>query len=103
MLRLRRAKMYAHHGLLTPLGKGQRGMIFSSERWKNNSASKIRQQYFTQSSGSILIVLLIDELAGRRTDMERSVNAEVVNSTFDEPPERHVQVADMVQESKTFH
>ncbi|MFA6571140.1 MAG: transcription termination factor Rho [Bacteroidota bacterium] len=85
--------------LLCPLGKGQRGLIVSPPK----SGKTILLQQFANSISKNhpeikLIVLLIDERPEEVTDMERSVNAEVVSSTFDEPPERHVQVAEMVLE-----
>jgi transcription termination factor Rho len=85
--------------LLTPLGKGQRGMIVSPPKaGKTILLQKIANSILRNHPEVVLIVLLIDERPEEVTDMERSVNAEVVSSTFDEPPERHVQVADMVQE-----
>src|SRR5258706_250999 len=85
--------------LLDPLGKGQRGMIVSPPKaGKTILLQKIANSILRNHPEVFLIVLLIDERPEEVTDMERSVNAEVVSSTFDEPPERHVQVADMVQE-----
>ena len=85
--------------LLTPLGKGQRGMIVSTPKaGKTILLQKIANSILRNHPEVFLIVLLIDERPEEVTDMERSVNAEVVSSTFDEPPERHVQVADMVLE-----
>ncbi len=85
--------------LLTPLGKGQRGMIVSPPKaGKTILLQKIANSVLRNHPEIFLIVLLIDERPEEVTDMERSVNAEVVSSTFDEPPERHVQVADMVLE-----
>ncbi len=85
--------------LLTPLGKGQRGMIVSPPKaGKTILLQKIANSVLRNHPEVYLIVLLIDERPEEVTDMERSVNAEVVSSTFDEPPERHVQVADMVHE-----
>jgi len=85
--------------LLTPLGKGQRGMIVSPPKaGKTILLQKIANSILRNHPEVFLIVLLIDERPEEVTDMERSVNAEVVSSTFDEPPERHVQVADMVLE-----
>ena len=85
--------------LLTPLGKGQRGMIVSPPKaGKTILLQKIANSILRNHPEVFLIVLLIDERQEEVTDMERSVNAEVVSSTFDEPPERHVQVSDMVQE-----
>ncbi len=85
--------------LLTPIGKGQRGLIVSPPRaGKTVILQKIANAITTLHPEVILIVLLIDERPEEVTDMERSVKAEVISSTFDEPPERHVQVADMVLE-----
>ena len=85
--------------LLAPLGKGQRGMIVSPPKaGKTILLQKIANSILRNHPEIFLIVLLIDERPEEVTDMERSVNAEVVSSTFDEPPERHVQVSDMVQE-----
>ncbi|MER3523056.1 MAG: transcription termination factor Rho [Ignavibacteria bacterium] len=85
--------------LLTPIGKGQRGMIVSPPKaGKTILLQKIANSISRNHPEVKLIVLLIDERPEEVTDMERSVNAEVVSSTFDEPPERHVQVADMVLE-----
>jgi len=85
--------------LLTPVGKGQRGMIVSPPKaGKTILLQKIANSITRNHPEVKLIVLLIDERPEEVTDMERSVNAEVVSSTFDEPPERHVQVADMVLE-----
>ncbi len=83
--------------LLSPVGKGQRGLIVSPPK----SGKTILLQQMANSIAKNhpelkLIVLLIDERPEEVTDMERSVKAEVVSSTFDEPPDRHVQVADMV-------
>lgn len=85
--------------LLTPIGKGQRGLIVSPPRaGKTVILQKIANAITANHPEIILIVLLIDERPEEVTDMERSVKAEVISSTFDEPPERHVQVADMVLE-----
>jgi len=85
--------------LLIPVGKGQRGMIVSPPKaGKTILLQKIANSILRNHPDVFLIVLLIDERPEEVTDMERSVNAEVVSSTFDEPPERHVQVADMVLE-----
>jgi transcription termination factor Rho len=85
--------------LLTPIGFGQRGLIVSPPR----SGKTMLLQFIANSITSnhkdiVLIVLLIDERPEEVTDMERSVKGEVVSSTFDEPAERHVQVAEMVIE-----
>jgi transcription termination factor Rho len=85
--------------LLCPIGKGQRGLIVAAPRTGKtillqNIANSITQNH----KEIILIVLLIDERPEEVTDMMRSVDAEVISSTFDEPASRHVQVADMVLE-----
>ncbi len=85
--------------LLTPIGKGQRGLIVAQPKTgKTMLLQKIANSIATNQPEVIPIVLLIDERPEEVTDMQRSVNAEVVSSTFDEPAERHVQVADMVLE-----
>lgn len=85
--------------LLAPVGKGQRGMIVSPPKaGKTVLLQKMANSILRNHPEVKLIVLLIDERPEEVTDMERTVNAEVVSSTFDEPPERHVQVADMVLE-----
>ena len=83
--------------LLTPIGKGQRGMIVAPPySGKTVILQKIANAVTKNAPDTILIVLLIDERPEEVTDMQRSVKGEVVSSTFDEPAERHVQVADMV-------
>ena len=85
--------------LLSPIGKGQRGMIVSPPKaGKTILLQKIANSIIRNHPEIKLIVLLIDERPEEVTDMERTVAAEVVSSTFDEPPERHVQVSDMVLE-----
>ncbi len=85
--------------LLTPIGKGQRGLIVAQPRTgKTILLQKIANAITKNHPEITLMVLLIDERPEEVTDMERSVDAEVVSSTFDEPAERHVQVADMVLE-----
>ncbi len=85
--------------LLTPIGKGQRGLIVSPPRaGKTVIMQKLANAIMENHPEVVMIVLLIDERPEEVTDMQRSVKAEVVSSTFDEPPERHVQVADMVLE-----
>jgi transcription termination factor Rho len=85
--------------LLAPVGKGQRGLIVSPPRaGKTMLLQKTANAITTNHPEIYLIVLLIDERPEEVTDMQRSVKAEVVSSTFDEPAERHVQVADMVLE-----
>jgi len=85
--------------LLTPIGKGQRGLIVAPPRTgKTILLQKIANAITTNHPEIELIVLLIDERPEEVTDMERSVRGEVISSTFDEPADRHVQVADMVIE-----
>jgi len=85
--------------LLTPIGKGQRGLIVAPPRTGKTMLLQSIANSITQNHPEIiLIVLLIDERPEEVTDMQRSVKGEVVSSTFDEPPSRHVQVADMVIE-----
>ena len=86
-------------GLLTPIGKGQRGMIVAQPySGKTVLLQKIANCITTNHPDVILIVLLIDERPEEVTDMQRHVKGEVISSTFDEPPERHVQVAEIVLE-----
>ncbi|MCG8606099.1 transcription termination factor Rho [bacterium] len=85
--------------LLTPIGKGQRGLIVAQPKTgKTILLQKIANAVTENHPEVKMIVLLIDERPEEVTDMERSVKAEVISSTFDEPPDRHVQVADMVLE-----
>jgi transcription termination factor Rho len=85
--------------LVTPIGKGQRGMIVAPPRTgKTMILQSIAKAITKNHPEIILIVLLIDERPEEVTDMVRQVKAEVVSSTFDEPPQRHVQVAEMVIE-----
>lgn len=85
--------------LVTPFGKGQRGLIVAPPRTgKTVLLQKIAQSIRANNPEVVLIILLIDERPEEVTDMERSIDAEVVSSTFDEPPERHAQVAEMVIE-----
>ena len=85
--------------LMTPLGFGQRGLIVSPPRsGKTMLLQSIANSLSTNHKDIVLIVLLIDERPEEVTDMERSVDGEVISSTFDEPAERHVQVAEMVIE-----
>jgi len=85
--------------LLCPIGKGQRGLITAPPRTgKTILLQSIANSISTNFADIKMIVLLIDERPEEVTDMKRSVKAEVISSTFDEPPERHVQVADMVLE-----
>ncbi len=83
--------------LTAPLGKGQRGLIVAPPRTgKTMLMQNIANSIVTNHKECHLIVLLIDERPEEVTDMKRSVDAEVVSSTFDEPPQRHIQVAEMV-------
>ena len=85
--------------LTTPIGKGQRGLIVSPPKaGKTLILQNIAQSITHNSPECRLIVLLIDERPEEVTEMQRSVRGEVVASTFDEPPSRHVQVAEMVIE-----
>ncbi len=85
--------------MLTPLGKGQRGLIVASPRTgKTMLLQAIANSISANHKDVYMIVLLIDERPEEVTDMARSVKAEVVSSTFDEPAQRHVQVAEMVIE-----
>ena len=85
--------------LLTPIGFGQRGLIVSAPRTgKTMLLQDIANSINANHKDIVLIVLLIDERPEEVTDMERSVDAEVISSTFDEPPQRHVQVAEMLIE-----
>ena len=85
--------------LLTPIGKGQRGLIVAAPRTGKTMLLQTIAHSITRNHKEItLIVLLIDERPEEVTDMERSVDAEVISSTFDEPAQRHVQVAEMVIE-----
>jgi transcription termination factor Rho len=85
--------------LMTPIGRGQRGLIVSPPKaGKTMLLQKIANSITTNHPEMKLIVLLIDERPEEVTDMKRSVKGEVVSSTFDEPADRHVQVADMVLE-----
>jgi len=79
--------------LMTPIGKGQRGLIVAPPRTGKTMLLQNIANSVTKNDGSIhKIVLLIDERPEEVTDMSRSVDAEVISSTFDEPPQRHVQV-----------
>lgn len=83
--------------LFTPVGKGQRGLIVSPPKSGKTILLQTLANSITRNHPEIhLIVLLIDERPEEVTDMERNVNAEVISSTFDEPPERHVQVSEIV-------
>jgi transcription termination factor Rho len=85
--------------MLAPIGKGQRGLIVSPPKsGKTVLLQKIANSITRNHPEVKLLILLIDERPEEVTDMERSVKAEVISSTFDEPADRHVQVADMVIE-----
>lgn len=83
--------------LFTPIGKGQRGLIVSPPKsGKTILLQTIANSILKNHKDIYLIILLIDERPEEVTDMIRNVNAEVISSTFDEPPDRHVQVSEMV-------
>ncbi|MBN1586397.1 MAG: transcription termination factor Rho [Candidatus Omnitrophica bacterium] len=85
--------------LLTPIGKGQRGLIVAPPySGKTVLLQEVANSMIANYPDLVLIVLLIDERPEEVTDMQRSVKAEVISSTFDEPAERHVQVAEIVLE-----
>src|SRR5438132_13503728 len=85
--------------LMTPIGKGQRGLIVAPPRTGTTMLlQNIAQSVSANHPEVFLIVLLIDERPEEVTDMQRSVQGEVISSTFDEPAQRHVQVAEMVIE-----
>jgi transcription termination factor Rho len=85
--------------LLCPVGKGQRGLIVAPPRTgKTMMLQNVANSITTNHPEVALIVLLIDERPEEVTDMQRTVKGEVISSTFDEPPQRHIQVAEMVLE-----
>jgi transcription termination factor Rho len=85
--------------MLCPIGKGQRGLIVAPPRTgKTMMLQSLANSITTNSPEIALIVLLIDERPEEVTDMQRTVKGEVISSTFDEPPQRHIQVAEMVLE-----
>ena len=85
--------------LFSPIGKGQRGLIVAPPRsGKTVILQSIASSIERNHPECYLIVLLVDERPEEVTDMQRSVNGEVISSTFDEPAQRHVQVAEMVLE-----
>ena len=87
--------------LVTPIGKGQRALVVSPPRTGKTMLLQTIANSIAQNHPEVtLIVLLIDERPEEVTDMQRSVQGEVISSTFDEPPTRHVQVADMVISGK---
>lgn len=85
--------------LITPIGKGQRALIVAPPySGKTVLLQKIANSLMQNHPDIVLMVLLIDERPEEVTDMQRGVRGEVISSTFDEPPERHVQIAEMVLE-----
>ncbi|NOY82700.1 MAG: transcription termination factor Rho [Kiritimatiellaeota bacterium] len=85
--------------LVSPVGRGQRGLIVAAPRTgKTVILQKMANSITNNNDDILLIVLLIDERPEEVTDMKRSVDGEVIHSCFDEPPERHVQVAEMAIE-----
>ncbi len=83
--------------LISPIGKGQRGLIVSPPKaGKTVLLQKVANSISNNYPQAKLMILLIDERPEEVTDMRRSVNAEVISSTFDEPPENHIQVAELV-------
>lgn len=83
--------------IMSPIGKGQRGLIVAPPRTGKTMLIKNIANSITKNHKEvILMILLIDERPEEVTDMARNVNAEVISSTFDEPPQRHIQVAEMV-------
>jgi transcription termination factor Rho len=85
--------------LLCPVGKGQRGLIVAPPRTGKTMMLQAFANSVTANHPEVaLIVLLIDERPEEVTDMQRTVKGEVISSTFDEPPQRHIQVAEMVLE-----
>ena len=83
--------------LISPIGKGQRGLLVAQPKTgKTVLMQKVANAITKNHSDVKLIILLIDERPEEVTDMKRNVEAEVISSTFDEPPERHVAVAEMV-------
>ena len=85
--------------LFTPIGKGQRGLIVAQPKTgKTVLLKEVANAIAANHPEAYMIVLLIDERPEEVTDMERSVNAEVISSTFDEPAERHVKIANIVLE-----
>jgi transcription termination factor Rho len=85
--------------LITPIGKGQRGLVVAPPySGKTELVKRIAKGITTNHPEIMLMVLLINERPEEVTDMERSIKGEVISATFDEPPERHIEVADMVIE-----
>jgi transcription termination factor Rho len=89
--------------LLCPVGKGQRGLVVAPPRTgKTMMLQSMANSITTNHPEVALIVLLIDERPEEVTDMQRTVKGEVISSTFDEAPQRHIQVAEMVLEKAAF-
>ena len=85
--------------ILTPIGKGQRGLIVAPPRTGKTVLMQMIANSISENNPEVkLIILLIDERPEEVTDMERNTQAEVIASTFDEPPERHVQISEIVIE-----
>lgn len=85
--------------LISPIGKGQRGLIVSPPKaGKTTVLKEVANSIAVNDPDVHLLVLLVDERPEEVTDMERSVNGEVVSSTFDQPPENHIQVTELVLE-----
>ena len=86
--------------LMSPIGKGQRSLIVSPPKAGKTSIMKEIVNAVTKNHPEVLIkVLLVDERPEEVTDMERSISGEVIYSTFDEPPEQHVKISELVLES----
>lgn len=86
--------------MISPIGKGQRGLIVSPPKAGKTTILKDIANSIAQNNPEVIIkVLLVDERPEEVTDMARSIKGEVISSTFDEPPERHVRVAELVLES----
>lgn len=86
--------------LISPIGKGQRGLIVSPPKaGKTTILKEIANAIATNYPNAIIKILLVDERPEEVTDMARSVKAEVISSTFDEPPEQHVRITDLVSEN----
>ena len=85
--------------LLCPIGKGQRGLIVAAPRTGKTVLLQNLAYGFAKNNPKVYVmILLVDERPEEVTDLQRKVKGEVISSTFDEPPQRHVQVADMVIE-----
>ena len=85
--------------MMCPIGKGQRALVVAPPRTgKTVLLQQMAHSIEKNHPEAVMIVLLIDERPEEVTDMERSVRGEVISSTFDEPAQRHVQVAEMVIE-----